>query len=124
MSELRANTISDTAGTGPVTLTKQIAAKAWCNVDRSAASIRDSFNISGVTDNGTGDFTQSFTSSFANDDYATGAVTANNGSGTSATSMANAGYWTTGSHRWESWYYNSTKYDDTYAQNVYVGDLA
>ena len=100
------------------------SAKAWLNVDRSSASSRDSFNISGLTDNGTGDFTQAFTNSFANDDYATGAVTSEQGSGAAGTYMNSSSYWATGSHRWQSWYYSSTKYDDPYAQNTYTGDLA
>ena len=123
-SVLNVDTIADKAGTGPVALTKQQAAKAWANVDRSSASSRDSFNISGLTDNGTGDFTQAFTNSFANDDYATGAVTSEQGSGAAGTYMNSSSYWATGSHRWQSWYYSSTKYDDPYAQNTYIGDLA
>jgi len=31
MSEIRATTISNAAGTGPITLTGQSAAKAWVN---------------------------------------------------------------------------------------------
>jgi len=100
------------------------SAKAWVNVDRSSASSRDSFNISGLTDNGTGDFTQAFTNSFVNDDYATGAVASEQGSGAAGTYMNSSSYWATGSHRWQSWYYSSTKYDDPYAQNTYTGDLA
>ena len=112
-------------GEGTATMRlQQGLAKAWTNVDRSAGSSRDSFNISGLTDNGTGDFTQAFTNSFANDDYVTGAVTGEAGSGAAATYMQASSYWTTGSHRWQSWYYSSTKYDDVYAQNTYTGDLA
>ena len=71
MSELRANTISDAAGTGPVTLTKQSAAKAWVHFDGNPTVVsRSSFNVSGLTDNGTGDYTISFTSSMSSgDDY-------------------------------------------------------
>ena len=55
MSEIRVTTVSDTAGTGPVTLTKQSAAKAWAgNVTDSAVS-SSSFNISSISDTGTGD---------------------------------------------------------------------
>jgi hypothetical protein len=134
MSTILVNTLTGTSTAGSIAVTgegnstttnlQQGLAKAWANVDRSAGSSRDSFNISGLTDNGTGDFTQAFTNSFANDDYVTGAVTGEAGSGAAATYMQASSYWATGSHRWQSWYYQSTKYDDVYAQNTYTGDLA
>jgi len=54
LSEIRVTTVSDTAGTGPVTLTKQHAAKAWADI-ASAGSLDDSFNVSSLGDDGTGD---------------------------------------------------------------------
>ena len=69
MSEIRVTTISDTAGTGPVTLTKQHAAKVWCNFDADAPSIRDSFNTSSVTDGGNCDYTYNFTNNMGNVNY-------------------------------------------------------
>ena len=69
MSELRVTTISDTAGTGPVTLTKQSAAKVWCNFDADAPSIRDGFNTSSVTDGGNCDYTYNFTNNMGNVNY-------------------------------------------------------
>ena len=64
MSEIRATTISDAAGTGPVTLTKQRAAKHWTNFNGSGSlTLRDSFNQSSVTDLGAGSYTVSLTSS-------------------------------------------------------------
>ncbi len=38
MSEIRATTISDAAGTGPITLTKQSAAKAWVSYNNNTAT--------------------------------------------------------------------------------------
>ena len=78
MSEIRATTISDSAGTGPITLTKQSAAKMWCNQD-NGTTINQSLNVSSLTDNGTGDYTHNFSSSFANVHYA-GSGTLNTGS--------------------------------------------
>ena len=55
MSEIRANTISDAAGTGPVTLTKQSAAKTWARGTMvTTAAIYDSFNIASISDYGVG----------------------------------------------------------------------
>ena len=70
MSEIRANTISDAAGTGPITLTKQSAAKAFANFDGTGAlTIRSSLNGSSITDNGTGRHALNFTSSFSDTNY-------------------------------------------------------
>jgi hypothetical protein len=64
MSTLKANTIVASDGSSPVTLTKQQAARAWCAFSPASASVVDSLNSSGITDNGTGDFTISYTNSF------------------------------------------------------------
>ena len=70
MSEIRATTISDAAGTGPITLTKQSAAKAWVNFDGTGSiTTRDSFNIATITDNGTGQYGLNYTSAMANANY-------------------------------------------------------
>ena len=54
-SVLNVDTLTDAAGTGPVTLTKQSAAKAWANSNLTGTqSNRDSFNIASITDAGTG----------------------------------------------------------------------
>jgi hypothetical protein len=86
LSELRANTISAANGTGPVTLTKQSAAKAWASFDADASGtpVFDSFGTSSITDNDTGIYILNFSSSMANDDYA---VTAGN-SGNSGNACA------------------------------------
>ena len=43
--------------------------KVWCYWENSD-TVRDSFNSSGLTDNGSGDATYSYTNNMANDDYA------------------------------------------------------
>jgi hypothetical protein len=69
MSEIRATTISDLAGTGPATLTGQYAAKAWVSFVGSSGAIGASENVTSVTDNGTGNYTVNFTNAFANANY-------------------------------------------------------
>jgi len=71
MSTLKADTITASDGTSPVTLTKQSAAKAWLNYDQSANSVRDSFNISTTSDDSTGDFKANLTSAMSDADYVT-----------------------------------------------------
>ena len=69
MSEIRVTTVSDTAGTGPVTLTKQHAAKAWVSKWYNTGTLTNSFNVSSVTDVGTGQSTVNFSSSFSSANY-------------------------------------------------------
>jgi hypothetical protein len=77
LSEIRADTISDAAGTGPITLTKQSAAKAWVNFNGTGTiAVRDSLNVSSLTDSATGDYLVNFTNNMSNSDYV-GNVTAN-----------------------------------------------
>ena len=69
MSTLQTNTIQTSNG-GPVTLTKQSAAKAWVNFNSTGTlTIRSSLNTSSITDNGTGDYTENFTNSMSDADY-------------------------------------------------------
>lgn len=74
MSEIRVTTVSDTAGTGPVTLTKQSAAKVWTSDETLQASnstyTGSSFNVSSITDSATGQCLVNFTNSFANNGFA------------------------------------------------------
>jgi len=69
LSEIRATTISDAAGTGPVTLTKQSAAKAWLNYNHPSNLVRESFNVSSVTDNATGHLTKNYTNNMSSNDH-------------------------------------------------------
>ena len=49
---------------------QQGLAKYWQNLDTTGtAEQRDSFNVSGITDNNTGDITTSFTTNFGNANY-------------------------------------------------------
>ena len=71
-SELRVTTIANNAGTESVDTTYVIngSAKMWVDVTGvSTASINKSLNTSGLTDNGTGDYTVSFTNNFDGGNY-------------------------------------------------------
>ena len=71
MSDIRANTISDAAGTGPIALTGQSAAKAWLNMNgQGTIATRDSFNVSSLADVGTGNYTANYTSSMTSVNHA------------------------------------------------------
>jgi hypothetical protein len=71
LSEIRVTTISDTAGTGPVTLTKQSAAKVWAHYDNNGTfATKDSFNTSSLTDTAAGRCTINFSSNMSDGNYA------------------------------------------------------
>ena len=70
MSTLKADTIVASDGSSPVTLTKQVANKAWVHIDGTGTvTIDGSFNVASVTDNGTGDYTVNFTNSMSDASY-------------------------------------------------------
>jgi hypothetical protein len=64
-SVLNVDTIADKAGTGPVALTKQSAAKAWFVYDQAADTIDNSISISSISDTSTGVFTSNFLNTFS-----------------------------------------------------------
>ena len=87
-SQLNVDTIVDKAGSGGTNVKVantstyvsdggavtqnivQAIVKAWANFDESGTpSIRDNFNVSSLTDNGTGYFTVTLTNTMSNDDY-------------------------------------------------------
>lgn len=49
---------------------KAYGVRAWANINQSTDAIRDSGNVSSVTDNGTGQYTINFTTSMPDSDYA------------------------------------------------------
>ena len=64
-SQLNVDTIADKAGTGPVGLTKQATIKAFCQAPANNASITSSFNVSTLTDVGTGNNQPNLTNSMS-----------------------------------------------------------
>ena len=72
---LNVDTIADNAGTGPVTLTKQLAPKATSYFNGTGTvAIRDSFNHSTLTDLGTGRYQLTMTNSMSDGNYAQSSV--------------------------------------------------
>ena len=72
MSTIKADTLSNLAGsqTVPVATVAQGSAKAWVNFNGTGTvAIRASFNVSSITDNGTGDYTANFTTAMPDANY-------------------------------------------------------
>ena len=78
MSEIKTDKLTGTSTAGSILVTgegnstttslQQGLAKALCYAN-SDTSLRDSLNISGGVDNGTGDYTYSFTNNMSNSNY-------------------------------------------------------
>ena len=89
-------------GSATTTNLQQGLCKAWVNFDGSAsgAASRDTFNVSGMTDNGTGNYTISINNDMNNDDYCTvvsGAETGSDGSSNQIGTLRRNGTYTTSS---------------------------
>lgn len=75
MSTLSTNTISNLSGSKSATVDNILEARsrAWVNFKgQGTVAIRDSFNVSSITDNGTGDYTVNFANAMPNANYAIG----------------------------------------------------
>ena len=71
MSTLKVNTIQDASG-GNGTTASQIASgriRAWVEFNGVSDAINQSFNISSITDEGTSEYTVSFSTAFSNNNY-------------------------------------------------------
>jgi hypothetical protein len=65
-SVLNVDSIAAKDGTSPVELTKQSAAKVWINFDGTGTiSIRDSFSVSSIDDDGTGLYSYNLSTAMA-----------------------------------------------------------
>ena len=117
------------AGEGTATTNlQQGLCKAWAAVANNKASLSDSFNMSSVDDDGTGDYGLNFTNPFNNQYYCTpigirGGVTAGNSDGHFAeVETAN-----TTSAECENWYGDAgtnATFTDWECRHTFFGDLA
>ena len=85
-SELRVNTIKDASGNNSVatSFVANGSAKAWWDLNGTGTvALRDSFNISSVADDGTGEYDPTFTNNMGNANYSflgfCGGASSNNG---------------------------------------------
>ena len=85
MSTIKVNTIQNASGGSSSTADQleQGRCKSWINFDGGAASIRDSFNVISLGDNGTGQYTVNFSTSLSTSNYS---VTTAGGGGTGSVS--------------------------------------
>lgn len=72
MSTLKTNTLSNVAGTASTAIENAIhgSAKAWVNFNGTGTvAIRASYNVSSITDTGTGNYTVNFTNALPDANY-------------------------------------------------------
>lgn len=72
MSQIKATTLSNLAGskTVPTDTVVDGSAKAWVNFNGTGTvAIRRAFNVSSITDNGTGDYTVNFTNAMVDANF-------------------------------------------------------
>ena len=123
-SVLNVDTIADKAGTGPVALTKQEAAKAWINFNGNGTiATRDSLNMSGITDEGTGEYSVAFSSNFANVNFCTTEAHEFSINATANSSFMSFHTYTASGIRVEM-HYTATNYDHEIVLMASTGDLA
>jgi len=126
MSTLKVTTIQTSAG-GPVTLTKQDAAKAYQHHDQDLTTMHKSFNVSSSTDNGLGDFTANFTNSWSDARYMYSFGVDDNDFNDSSVYAIKGLTWATGSHRTRTMFTNQANsdfFDNDMACIIWHGDLA
>jgi hypothetical protein len=116
LSEIRATTISDAAGTGPIDLHKQSAAKAHANLSSSFV-IQGSLNIASTVDNGAGDCSVNFTNAMSDTSYTIQANSAN------SLTMA-VGFFVSASQYRMRMFNTSGAYSDRATMSSTHGDLA
>ena len=122
MSTIIATTLSNGSVSVPTATVVNGSAKAWVNFNGTGTiAARDSFNVSSLTDNATGDYVTSFTSSFANINYV--ATFGNNSGSTYILNYYSAANVFTGSLRMYS-YNASAAADVNIATFDIMGDLA
>ena len=79
MATLKTNTLTGTSTAGSIAVTgegnstttnlQQGVAKSWQDLNGETFGSRDSLNVSGNTDNGTGDYTNSYTNNMGSANY-------------------------------------------------------
>jgi len=106
------------------TSVQQGLCKFFSNIDgQSTIATRDSFNQSGITDNGTGDYDLAFTTNMGNDDYST-MNNAGSESGHTALMYSEAQQHTTGCRAYVLEIYSDAVTDSNVVMTSVHGDLA
>jgi predicted PhzF superfamily epimerase YddE/YHI9 len=124
MSTIRVGTISNAGGTQSTSAENVIngSAKAWVNFNGTGTvAIRQSYNVSSITDNGTGNYTVNLTSALTDANYST-VVNArrSNSDNNLAAGFSVSDTYTSSAFQIRTFFYNApASYEDALA--VYAG---
>ena len=135
MATLKTNTLTGTSTAGSIAVTgegnstttnlQQGLMKVFTNLKGTDTfGLRDSFNVSSATDNGTGNYTITINNDMGNNDYS---VTGSQGGNTSNDEVRipeNAGDFATGSYNINTLKTGVAFYDSEHACTQVAGDLA
>lgn len=139
MSEIKVNTLTGQTTANDITVTvgatatqslEQGLVKAWVNFNgasvtgtASLTGVRDSFNISTLSDNNTGNHTVNINNEMLNANYAV-SISSSSGGMSNTDTMVNPYVWATGSVSVGSNTHNGTPTDRSYLNIALHGDLA
>ena len=127
MGTLNVNTIADASGTGIINVQGEGTAttnlsqgliKVWCYTPNDGASINDSFNVSSVTDEATGQTVVNMSNVMSNANYSIGHTTYTN----VRESWVSGDDQSTGTYRTRT--YDGSSYSDVGFRSQAAGDLA
>ena len=124
MSEIRATTISDAAGTGPIALTKQSAAKAAVSVNGNSTLGSFNLNISSINDVSTGVLEINMSSAFDDNIQNCGIGSSINGGGAGSTVRGANASTTASLFSIRSYDGSNNPADLTWQAHIFHGDLA
>lgn len=126
--KITVGTIQDTDGnTVASTFLTNGSAKAYQHHDQDLATMHKSFNLSSSTDNGDGDFTANFTSSWLDARYMYSFGVDDNDYNDATTYTIKGYIWATSSHRTRTLFTNDGNknfFDQDMACIIWFGDLA
>jgi len=112
------NSTADGVAIGTGGINQARIAKAWCRFDGAAAAasmIDDSYNVSSMTDNGTGDYSINFSTAMANANYTAFGSVGSGAVDTYVGTLMRPQIYSTASFRFKMGYTHSTPYD--YSEN-------
>ena len=125
MSTLNVSNITDGTTSVGTSYVVNGSAKAWINYKGTATNIiRDSFNISSVTDNTTGDYTNNFTNSMSSADYTITCAMGGDANANEVRVPKNAGILYASNYSYNTVEVNVSIRDVVYIFHTIHGDLA
>lgn len=123
MSTVHCNTVQTSSG-GPVTLTKQSAAKAWGDFNQVTPAVLDSLNTTSITDTSAGRFTPNLINNMSSANYSISSNSIGNSSSYAVSVTTTEAKSSSGSPQQSMHNSSNSLADLSTCSYVYHGDLA